>query len=144
MATQMKFTDITVEELHPLAQDRKENGWRYVQTQCSKADDDTITYMVTFNKDGLLDNYCIKGVTKDVTIPSISDLYFSAFVFENESHDLFGVQISNIVIDFGGKFYDLAISEPMSVITPAQKAAREKAAKLAAAKAAKEAQGEGE
>ena len=69
-------------------------------------------------------------ITAEVTI--------LAFVFENEAHDLFGAEIEGIAIDFGGKFYHVAQSEPMTVISPAQKAAREKAEKLAAAKAAKE------
>ena len=136
MATQTKFTDIALDELRPLAEQRKADGWRYVQTLCTNTENG-IDYTVTFNKDGLLDNFRIKGLTKADVVPSISDLYFSAFVFENEVHDLFGVNISGIVIDFGGKFYDLAMSEPMTVISPAQKAAREKAAKVAAAKAAK-------
>ena len=72
-------------------------------------------------------------------VPSITGDFLEAFVFENETHDLFGVTIEGIAIDFGGSFYALAQKEPMTVISPAQKAARDKAKKVAAAKAAKEA-----
>ena len=50
------------------------------------------------------------------------------------------MQVDDIAIDFKGGFYKVAMDKPMTVISPAQKAAREKAAKLAAAKAAKAAQ----
>ncbi|MDO4891212.1 MAG: hypothetical protein Q3963_07585, partial [Coriobacteriaceae bacterium] len=53
--------------------------------------------------------------------------------------DLFGVNVEGIAIDFAGKFYDLAQPEPMTIISPEKKAARDKAAKVAAAKAAAEA-----
>ena len=71
-------------------------------------------------------------------MPSITDRFLEAFVFENETHDLFGVDVQGIAIDFGGNFYALAQKEPMTIISPEQKAAREKAKKVAAAKAAKE------
>ena len=63
---------------------------------------------------------------RDAVIPSITDLYLEAFVFENEIHDLFGVHISDIAIDFGGNFYQLAVKEPMTIISPEQLAKREK------------------
>ena len=56
-------------------------------------------------------------------------------MFENEIHDLFGVNVRDIAIDFGGNFYVTAQPSPMTIISPAQKAAREKAKKAAAAKA---------
>ncbi len=68
-------------------------------------------------------------------MPSVTDRFLEAFVFENETHDLFGVDAQGIAIDFGGNFYALAQKEPMTIISPEQKAAREKAKKVAAAKA---------
>ena len=136
MATTYHFTDIELEEYRGLAEQRKGSGWRYVQSFCTNTDDG-IDFTVTFEKDGVMENFRVKGITKDMSVPSISDMYFSAFVFENEAHDLFGLNITDIVIDFGGHFYDLAMKEPMTVISPAQKEAKEKAAKIAAAKAAK-------
>ncbi len=38
-------------------------------------------------------------------VPSISRIYFCAFVPENEIKDLFGVNITNIIIDYQGKFF---------------------------------------
>lgn len=136
MSTTYTFNDITLDEYRAHAEQRLGGGWRYVQSFCTNTDDG-IDFTVTFQKDAQMDNLRIKGIQKTDTVPSISDLYFSAFVFENEAHDLFGLNISGIVIDFKGNFYDLAMDTPMAVISPEQLAAREKAAKVAAAKAAK-------
>ena len=75
----------------------------------------------------------MSGVKQTDVVPSITDLYLEAFVCENEIHDLFDVAISDIAIDFGGMFYQLAEKAPMTVVSPEQLAAREKAKKIAAA-----------
>ncbi len=71
---------------------------------------------------------------KGTTVPERHRQFLAAFVFENEVHDLFGVDIEGIAIDFGGNFYAVAQKEPMTIISPEQKAAREKARKVAEAK----------
>ncbi len=100
--------------------------------------EDGVNLVYSFMKDGVLVNHEIASVKPEDHVPSITDTFLAAFVFENEAHDLFGVQIDNIAIDFGGHFYAVSQTSPMTVISPAQKEAREKARKLAAAKAAKE------
>ena len=132
-----EFTTITLQELPELSNQRKADGWRFVQLLAVNTDAG-IDLIYSFMKDGLLVNSEIKGVTKDQTVPSITNNFLAAFVFENEVHDLFGVNIEGIAIDFGGNFYALAQKEPMTIISPEQKAAREKARKIAEAKAAKE------
>ena len=39
----------------------------------------------------------------------------NAFLYENEIHDLFGVVVKNINIDYGGTLYRTAIKTPFSV-----------------------------
>lgn len=137
MALETTFVPLTVEELPALAAAKKDGGWRFVQLLAVNTEDG-IDLVYSFMKDNLLENHEIKGVQKGTTVPSITDRFLEAFVFENETHDLFGVDVQGIAIDFGGNFYALAQKEPMTIISPEQKAAREKAAKVAAAKAAKE------
>lgn len=137
MALENVFVPLAAEDLPALASARKADGWRFVQMLCVNTEEG-IDMIYTFMKDNLLENHEIKGVKKETTIPSITNEFLAAFVFENEAHDLFGVSISDIAIDFGGNFYAVAQKEPMTIISPEQKAAREKAAKIAAAKAAKE------
>ena len=84
-----------------------------------------------------LENLLVEGVTPLDDVPSISAYYPAVFPFENEAHDLFGIHVANMAVDFGGFFYHVAVDKPMSTISPGVKAAREKAAKVRAAKEAK-------
>ncbi len=124
--------------IHSDAQMRCDKGWRYVQILAVNKES-SLDLVYSYMKDGQLDNMVIQDVPKDAVIPSISDVYFEAFVCENEIHDLFGLNIEGIAIDFLGNFYRVSEKYPMTIITPEQLAAREKARKVAAAKAAKEA-----
>jgi ech hydrogenase subunit D len=38
-------------------------------------------------------------------LPSISSFYWSAFLYENEIHDLFGVTVLGMAVDFHGSLY---------------------------------------
>lgn len=142
-----RFTVISLEALTSTAATCKQQQWRYVQTLAVNGEEGIdLIYSFMDMETGLLENYKIEKLLKGTHVPSISDLYLEAFVWENEIHDLFGINFDGIAIDFHGAFYALSTPEPMTVISPAQKAAREKAAKIAAAKAAKEAkakEGEG-
>lgn len=129
------FTPLALGELSEFAAERKRDGWRFVQILATKTEEG-FDLVYSFMKDGRLENF-VMGIQKDAVVPSITEHFLAAFVFENEIHDLFGVTVKGIAIDFGGNFYKLAKKEPMTIMSPAQKAARDKAAKLAAAKAAK-------
>lgn len=84
-----------------------------------------------------IENLLIEGVSADADVPSISRFYPAVFPFENEAHDLFGIHVTDMQVDFEGYFYHVAVDKPMSVVSPEVKAAREKAAKIRAAKEAK-------
>lgn len=134
-----EFVDIELCDLLTRIQSLKHQGMRFVQL-CAELPEGGIDLVYTFYDetcDNAL-NLCVR-VPEGAEVPSIQDLYFAAFSYENEAHDLFGVQFINMKLDFGGHFFELAEKAPMTVITPEMKAEREKAAKLRAAKAAKEA-----
>ena len=136
MALTTEFKPLALEELRREAAGLKADGWRFIQTHAVYGDAGVDLYY-SFMKDGHALNLRIEGVTKDQQVPSITDLFLAAFVFENEARELFGVDMRDIAIDFHGAMYAPAQSEPMTFITPEQKAAREKALKAAAAKEAK-------
>lgn len=140
MAITQDFRSIPLDKLIDTCKERKNEGYRLAQL-CPKLErDDSITLIYTFVKESEMINYKVSGIKKGVTeVPSVTELFIAAFVFENEAHDLFGVNVVGNLIDFQGKFYFFAegVEAPMSIVTPAQLAAREKAAKLAAAKAAR-------
>lgn len=140
MAITQDFRSIPLDKLIDTCKERKNEGYRLAQL-CPKFErDDSITLIYTFVKESEMINYKVSGIKKGVTeVPSVTELFIAAFVFENEAHDLFGVNVVGNLIDFQGKFYSFAegVEAPMTIVTPAQLAAREKAAKLAAAKAAR-------
>ena len=139
MSFTRSFVDIELSDLRDITKERVENGWRCVQTHCVSVDTDVVDIIYTFEKDGSFENLCIRHVVKGTEVPSIQDMQLGVFPFENEAHDLFGVNMTGMVLDFQGGFYDLAVKEPMTIITPELKERREKAAKLAKMKAQKEA-----
>lgn len=128
MAFNSEFVDLPLERLHAEASIMKGENWRFIQTHAVNTDDGIDLYY-SFMKDGVARNYRVKGVKKGTPVPSITDLFLAAFVFENEARELFGVDMRDIAIDFHGGLYAPAEQEPMTIITPEQKAARDKARK---------------
>lgn len=136
MALHTTFAVLRADELVELAEAKKNDGYRFVQMLCVNTEEG-IDALYSFMKGDRLENYTIKGIDAATqSVPSVTGSFLAAFPFENEAHDLFGLNVTDIAIDFKGGFYKVAMDKPMTVISPAQKAAREKAAKIAAAKAA--------
>lgn len=89
-----------------------QDGYRLVQIHCTLLENGfEINY--SFDKDNKFTNLRIV-ITKDQEILSISNIYWSAFLYENEIADLFGVKIKNIVIDFKGTFYQSSKKAPFA------------------------------
>lgn len=133
-----EYVTIPLGELLTRVQTFKYEGLRFVQMAAettAQGMDLFYTFYDEVNDKAItLDIYDIDETSE---VPSIQNMYFTAFSYENETHDLFGVKFVNMKLDFGGHFFNVAVDSPMTVITPEQKAEREKAAKVAAAKAAK-------
>lgn len=131
-----KFANIKIADLEKMADARFNDGWRFVQILAVR-DNKHTDLIYSFMKDGFLENLKIKSVKETDNIPSISNKFLEAFVFENEIHDLFNINISNIAIDFKGKFYNTAQDAPMTIIDAATIARKEKQAKIDKALATK-------
>lgn len=144
------YTTVGIDELLPHVQVLKGVGARFVQMHAERnVDDGTYRLVYTFinvraaqeqiAQDGsyAIESLVVEGIDQYQEIPSISSYYPAVFPFENEAHDLFGLAITDMQIDFKGFFYQVSTAEPMSVITPEVKAAREKAMKVRAAAEAK-------
>lgn len=144
------YTTVGIDELLSHVQALKGVGARFVQMHAERnVDDGTYRLVYTFInvraaqehivQDGsyAIENLVVEGIDQYQEIPSISSYYPAVFPFENEAHDLFGLAITDMQIDFKGFFYQVSTAEPMSVITPEVKAAREKAMKVRAAAEAK-------
>lgn len=144
------YTTVGIDELLSHVQVLKGVGARFVQMHAERnVDDGSYRLVYTFinvraaqehiAQDGsyAIENLVVEGIDQYQEIPSISSYYPAVFPFENEAHDLFGLAITDMQIDFKGFFYQVSTAEPMSVITPEAKAAREKAMKVRAAAEAK-------
>lgn len=144
------YTIVGIDELLSHVQALKGVGARFVQMHAERnVDDGTYRLVYTFinvraaqehiARDGnyAIENLVVEGIDQYQEIPSISSYYPAVFPFENEAHDLFGLAITDMQLDFKGFFYQVSTAESMSVITPEVKAAREKAMKVRAAAEAK-------
>lgn len=144
------YITVGIDELLSHVQELKGVGARFVQMHAERnVDDGTYRLVYTFinvraaqehiAQDGsyAIENLVAEDIDRYQEIPSISSYYPAVFPFENEVHDLFGLAITDMQIDFKGFFYQVSTAEPMSVITPEVKAAREKAMKVRAAAEAK-------
>ncbi|MDD2472562.1 MULTISPECIES: NADH-quinone oxidoreductase subunit C [unclassified Methanoculleus] len=95
-----------VERLHA-------DGYRLVQIGCTDIGGSyEINY--SFDKDYRFRNLRLT-VGPETEVPSISGTYWGAFVYENEMHDLFGIPVTGINIDFKGTFIRSAEKYPFSV-----------------------------
>lgn len=144
------YTTVGLDGLLSHVQALKGAGARFVQMHAERCvDDGSYRLVYTFinvraaqehiARDGsyAIENLVVEGIDQYQEIPSISSYYPAVFPFENEAHDLFGLAIIDMQLDFNGFFYQVSTAEPMSVITPEVKAAREKAMKARAAAEAK-------
>lgn len=113
MNVSQEITLIEKHELVGVAAELFGDGYRFVQVSCATLDS---AYELTYSFDK---NYRLKNfrftVTQDEEVPSISVIYPNAFLYENEIHDLFGMPIRNITVDYQGTLYRTATRIPFSI-----------------------------
>ncbi|MBN1168212.1 MAG: NADH-quinone oxidoreductase subunit C [Methanospirillaceae archaeon] len=76
--------------------------YRLVQVGCGQFKDQ-IEINYSFERDLVFSNLRIT-IDKETQVPSVTDLYHAAFVYENEIHDLFGIGFFGISLDYQGTF----------------------------------------
>jgi ech hydrogenase subunit D len=82
----------------------KSEGYRFVTLTCVELDENTVDILYHFGRN--LDLIHLRMTTpKDTLVPSISPIYFSAFLVENEVRDLFGIRFQGLPIDYDRTFY---------------------------------------
>lgn len=122
--------ELPVDHLLSQTQEMRYDDYRFVTATCVDNGDDTFDVIYHFDRDLELINYRIK-VAKDQEVPSVSKIYFCAGLVENEMKELFGLKVTNIVIDYGGHLLlsDGAPENPMArqQITIVQKGEKENA-----------------
>jgi len=101
---------ICKEELLNFVLDMKEAGCRLVQISCTRLGE-IFELNYSFAKEYNFINLKL-SITDDVEVPSITSLFQPAFLYENEIHDLFGINIKHISIDYKGELYKMSVKKP--------------------------------
>jgi len=82
----------------------KVEGYRFVTLTCMQADEGTVVILYHFDKDLVLKHLRVH-VPADDPLPSITPVYFAAFLVENEIQDLFGLRFSGLTVDYERTLY---------------------------------------
>jgi ech hydrogenase subunit D len=109
------ITMITVDELQARTTRFFEEGYRLVQIGCTRVNG-TFEINYSFDKDYRFETLRVV-LQEGGTLPSISAVYFGAFIYENEIHDLFGINVTGMNIDFKGTLYRTTVKYPFSADT---------------------------
>lgn len=114
----INFEDITPTDLPQKVRSLRDAGYRLVQISATSLPEYLELYY-SFDLAGTLLNLRLHIPHDDARVPSISSIYWAAFIYENELHDLFNLQVSDMVVDFQGNFYTTAVKFPFATPKPA-------------------------
>ena len=82
----------------------KNEGYRFVTLTCSVLPEETFQIIYTFDRDyGLV--HLTLSIPQGLAIPSLSPVYWAAFLVENEIQDLFGLRFTGLTIDYQRTLY---------------------------------------
>ena len=94
-----------------------DEGYRLVQIGCTKGEMYQMDY--TFDRAYKFLDLRVNISIDDAQLPSITGIYACAFTYENEIHDLFGIRINGINVNYNGNFYRIAVKSPFNTpVTP--------------------------
>ncbi len=105
MIEEQKTIEISPSDLVVKVRDMFVEQYRLVQIGATKLPD-RIEINYSFDKNYQFINFRLILMDDKVEIPSVSGVYWNALFYENEIHDLFGLNIKGIVLDFKGTFYE--------------------------------------
>ena len=89
----------------------RKQGYRLVQIGATRLPEHVeLTY--SFDRENRLANLRFQVLAADARVPSISSIYWCAFLYENELHDLFNVQVDGMAVDFHGHLYETTVKFP--------------------------------
>ena len=83
---------------------------RIIQIGCTQ-NEAVFEINYSFDVHGSFENIRIE-TNGDEMIPSVSNLYFCAFLYENEIHDLYGISFEGIALDYQGTLIKTAKLHP--------------------------------
>ena len=114
MFEEQEIVEIGPEALVENVLNRSQEGYRLVQIGCTR-EETTFQLDYTFDKDYRFLNLRVTLPAEEARLPSITGIYGCAFTYENEIHDLFGIQVRGNRIDYQGKFYRIPLAAPFNI-----------------------------
>ncbi|MDP2913045.1 MAG: NADH-quinone oxidoreductase subunit C [Candidatus Omnitrophota bacterium] len=115
MNEKQETININLEQLLEKIRALRDSGYRLVQIGCTKSDVFEINY--SFDKDYRFINIRVTINSQDTELHSMSGIYWGAFIYENELHDLFGIKVKGMVMDYAGNFYRTKVKYPFTADT---------------------------
>jgi ech hydrogenase subunit D len=117
------FEIIPMQALLEKVGELRKQGYRLVQIGATRLPEHVeLTY--SFDRESRLVNLRFQVLAAAARIPSISSIYWCAFLYENEMHDLFNVQVDGMAVDFQGHLYETKVKFPFgSTKAPSAKSA---------------------
>ena len=111
------FENIPLQALLEKASGMRKQGYRLVQIGATRMPEHVeLTY--SFDRDLELANLRLQVPAGGTRVPSISSIYSCAFLYENELHDLFDLQVEGMAVDFHGHLYETTVKFPFGSVKP--------------------------
>ena len=122
-AADQLFETIPMQSLLERVGEMRKQGYRLVQIGATRLPEHVeLTY--SFDRENRLANLRFQVPAAGARLPSITSIYWCAFLYENELHDLFNVQVDGMAVDFHGHLYETSVKFPFgSTKAPAVKPA---------------------
>ena len=100
----------------------KAEGYRFVTLSYVEKDVDQVEILYHFDRE-LQMTHLRLTIARDDAIPSITPVFLSAFLVENEMQDLYGLRVEGLAIDYNKTFYlDAEVKEaPLCTYVVTQK-----------------------
>jgi len=108
---EQSLEQITVDALLERVQAMHQQGYRLVQISATRLPD-VLELTYSFALDGRVAQFRLHLAEDSPRVPSISSIYWCAFLYENEMHDLFNLTVEGMAVDFKGTFYKTAVKFP--------------------------------
>ncbi|MDO5591853.1 MAG: NADH-quinone oxidoreductase subunit C [Bacillota bacterium] len=107
----MPVEEIETRELLDAVTRIRHEEWRLIQICASKVAEDSYEILYTFGRAYDIRNLrlCVHGNDR---VSSITSIYEVAYLYENEIHDLYGIEIDMMNYDFNGKLFRTVIPTP--------------------------------
>jgi NADH:ubiquinone oxidoreductase subunit C len=93
--------DVLVEELLPRVQEFADRGMRFITCTALDAGERFEAYYHFGH--GTEMRHLRMTFAKDAEAPSISGIYFAAFLAENEMSEMFGIKVTGLALDYRGR-----------------------------------------